>query len=392
MQRHRKARMNNTRMKKGIQFYYIAAFVVLLMLPVLFYRTIGNKLVDTTNYENRTLAAKPELSLQNLENYPSGFDNYFNDSLPFRNQLIFLNGLVDYKFFRTSSSNSVIVGKDGWLFYKGAQVNDEDPVSDYRGTNRYSEEELEQIKDNMLKARDELAEMGSEFVIMICPNKERVYSEYMPAVYGEKSDEGRMQQVVDYLRENTDLTVVCPYNDLLAYKDNYPDLEFYYKYDTHWNNVGAYIGAGVLNEALDNEMPPLEGCTVNTVDSNTSFDLAKLLNLGQYLQKDAVYTVGGYTTYSIETEKNAESTEFRFHNPNGDGKDQKLFIIGDSFSTMMAPYVACNYNDAYLNFYYNYNYEMLQKEEPDVVVYETVERYMNNMLHFSLENGIPAAD
>ena len=33
---------------------------------------------------------------------------------------------------------------------------------------------------------------------------------------------------------------------------------------------------------------------------------------------------------------------------------------------------------------------MLEKEEPDVVVYETVERYLNNMLHFSIKDGIEA--
>ena len=33
---------------------------------------------------------------------------------------------------------------------------------------------------------------------------------------------------------------------------------------------------------------------------------------------------------------------------------------------------------------------MLLQENPDIVVYETVERYMKNMLDFSLEDGIGA--
>ena len=38
----------------------------------------------------------------------------------------------------------------------------------------------------------------------------------------------------------------------------------------------------------------------------------------------------------------------------------------------------------------NKNHDMLEKEKPDVVVYETVERYLNNMLHFSITDGIEA--
>ena len=57
---------------------------------------------------------------------------------------------------------------------------------------------------------------------------------------------------------------------------------------------------------------------------------------------------------------------------------------------MMFQYVACNFDSSYLNFYYNYNLDMLEKEKPDVVVYETVERYLNNMLHFSITDGIEA--
>ena len=54
----------------------------------------------------------------------------------------------------------------------------------------------------------------------------------------------------------------------------------------------------------------------------------------------------------------------------------------------MAKFACCQFNDSYVNFYYNYNHMMLLQENPDIVVYETVERYMKNMLDFSLEDGI----
>ena len=375
-------------MKKSVQYFYIAIFFILVMVPVLLYSVIGKKL-GTTSYENRKLATMPVLSVKTISTFPSSFENYFNDNLPFKNQLVFLNGLFDYKIFKTSSSESVIVGKRGWLFYKGAQVNDEDPVSDYNGSNLFTDDQLKTIGKNMLAARDELASRNIDFVIMIAPNKERVYSEYMPAAYGKPAAWGRMAQVVDYLRNNTDLKVVCPYDEIAAYKEKHPQDQLYYKYDTHWNNLGAYIGGGLLDKTLGYDMPQLNTLT-KTAGNVPRYDLATLLHLGNILEDDPAYVLDGYSSHNVTIQKNDSATEFRGTISDGSGDDRKLFIIGDSFSTMMFQYVACNFDNSYLNFYYNYNLQMLEKEEPDVVVYETVERYLNNMLHFSIKDGIEA--
>ena len=375
-------------MKKSVQYFYIAIFFILVMIPVLLYSIIGKKL-DTTSYENRKLATMPALSAKTISTFPSSFENYFNDNLPFKNQLVFLNGLFDYKIFRTSSSESVIVGKKGWLFYKGAQVNDEDPVSDYNGSNLFTDDQLKTISKNMLEARDELASRNMDFVIMIAPNKERVYSEYMPNAYGKPAAWGRMAQVVDYLKNNTDLKVVCPYDGIAAYEVKHPQDQLYYKYDTHWNNLGAYIGGSLLDKALGFDMPELNTLT-KTAGNVPRYDLATLLHLGNVLEDDPAYLLDGYSSHNVTIQKNDSATEFRGTISDGSGDDRKLFIIGDSFSTMMFQYVACNFDSSYLNFYYNYNLQMLEKEEPNVVVYETVERYLNNMLHFSIKDGIEA--
>ena len=64
------------------------------------------------------------------------------------------------------------------MFY--SFVSDGDPVSCYMGTNLLTEDDLKAIADNCVSQRDFLAEQGKEFVIFIAPNKERIYSEYMP--------------------------------------------------------------------------------------------------------------------------------------------------------------------------------------------------------------------
>ena len=373
-------------MGRAVRTMYLAMLVLLIILPTVIFLPLRSRLA-ADSHENRELAEMPVLTAATISTFPQDFDAYWNDHLPFKSQLVVTNGFIDYEIFGSSGSPYVIVGKDGWLFYKGQQANYEDPEGDYAGTNLFTDEELELIRANMLRARDQLAERGTQFIIFIAPNKERVYAEYMPDAYGEPAPENRMRQVVDYLRSTTDLTVICPYDELMAYKAAHPEEQIYYKYDTHWNNLGAYIGTKVLDEYLGYMMPEPENAGME-IAGGGYYDLATLLGLREILRDDRVYVLKNYTQRELTEERDDNATEFRYHNIGNEATAKKVFIVGDSFSTMMGKYVACNYNDLYVNSYLRYDKWILQYEDPDILIYETVERYLGNMLDFDLEEGI----
>ena len=378
-------------MGKAARVLYFVIFAVFILAPVVVFLLVQDY-VDTTNYEQRTLAAFPfsEESEEDgvattYETAASEFESWFEDHLPFRNQLLTLYGLFEYDVLKTSTSESVIVGKDGWLFYKGAQVADEDPVGDYMGTNLLTDEELETIAANFTAARDELEAMGCEFYLYFAPNKERVYSEYMPDMYGEVSEYSALQQVVDYLTENTDLNVICAYDDLMAFKEENPDTPIYFKYDTHWNMLGAYVAAEKLVEAMGFGFVDLSEVEIKTIDYE-DYDLARLLHLQKILTDDEYYVLTGYTPHDMIMETEDDIT-IRYDTQDYTAPGQKLFVIGDSFSTHLTPYVACHFLKATSTFYYSYTHEMLLEEQPTVVVYEAVERYIGNMVDFTLADG-----
>lgn len=108
-------------MKKTVQIIYICIFVVFLAAPVLFFKLGGSKLVDSSNSENRTLSEMPslEMSRESIESFADSFESFFNDHLPFRNQLVTLGGLADYDVFHDTNSDSVIIGKKGGSFIRG---------------------------------------------------------------------------------------------------------------------------------------------------------------------------------------------------------------------------------------------------------------------------------
>lgn len=374
-------------MKTITQRIYMVILTILILIPVVLYAVIGKYLDSSTaDKENRVMTEMPTLANTQISEFPTLFDAYMNDNLPYKNYLVTINSMADYYLFNTSSSDDVIVGDKGWLFYVGHENNDEDPLADYEGTNLYSIDELEIIAENMINARDFLASQGKEFVVTIIPNKSRVYSEYMPDMCGDVSQECRLNQVYQYLSENTDLTIVSPYNDIVSYKEAHPEIQLYFKYDTHWNNFGAYVAAQSISRVWGFEMPDLDTVEQVYVDSDT-YDLARMINLGDYLKEDAPIATA-YSGHMARVEIQSDGMSFTGTVDQGTADARKLYIIGDSFSALLFPYLACHFNSSKSDMYYNYNYSSLESYDPDVVVFECVERYLNNMLHFSIENGV----
>ncbi len=379
-------------MHPAVRAVYFLLIIVFLILPVPLNKALGREAdnEEAQNNEMRTMAEKPPLNWYTIPGFPIAYEAWFSDALPFKDELVKTGSLLDYYVFRSSMGDKVLIGKEGWLFYKDSQVNSEDPIADYEATNLYGEAELAEIAEKMVTARDELASRGISFAVMIAPSKERANAEYIPDRYGEPGAYSRMAQIGDYLREHTDLTVVTPYSALAEYKAAHPDAQLYYKYDTHWNNLGAYIGAKALNEALGIEgMPEPEDLQISYGDPPV-YDLARLLDLGEELKDDRPVILDNAVRANMDYWTNGKGTEYRYKNLDGTGDPRKIFIVGDSFSTMMSRYVAPSFRELYLNFYYNYNLEMLEEEAPDLVVYEVVERYVDNMRHFSITEGVDA--
>ena len=115
-------------------------------------------------------------------------------------------------------SNEVLLGKDGWLFYK--TDTDGEPLYDYMGINSFTDDELAAAYGNIddmcetiyshklnavLKAagdRPVKAEYRPEgkiyLAVLMIPNKEQVYSEYMPDTVEKISDRSRLTQLSEY--------------------------------------------------------------------------------------------------------------------------------------------------------------------------------------------------
>lgn len=376
----RKLKLINIKNKFGV---ILILFLCFLIMPNIIYR-IFYKNFNHTNYENRTLASKPILVLTNINEYPKKYEEYFNDYLPFRNELVKLKNLNDIFVFKNVFNRIVFLGKEKWLFHK------------WNNTYSFNEEELETAKNNLVHFRDELKKKNIDFILLICPDKQLVYPEYVPNYIKGKLPNNGTEIFVEYIKNNTDIKVVYPKEELLKYKDKY---QLYYKYDAHWNTLGAYIEYTQLMKSFGIYIDNIDNVDIKDFDGNQSYnlgvyqynDMAYLLSLNslKYYNDDKTYIISNYITKNYETNYYISSENFSFNSKSYKSKDN-IMIIRDSYIMGMLDYIATGFKQSEFIHIDSFKNKNITEYKPDIVVFQLVEwdlkgRILNVMPNYKIE-------
>ena len=174
--------------------WYLIYIVVVLALMVFPFAGMSVAVTDETT-ENKELAEFPKWKEEGKwnVNYLSELGGYFEEHFAFRQEMVAANSLLRGKVLGVSASDQVVVGKDGWLYYGGT-------LNDYFGENLMSERGLFNAVFNLSLMQQYVEAKGSKFVLTIAPNKNSVYSEYMPINYVQ-GDENNYSRIVPLLQE-----------------------------------------------------------------------------------------------------------------------------------------------------------------------------------------------
>ncbi len=255
------------------------------------------------------------------------FDSWLLGQLGFKSQLVCLNALVNYKLFRTSTNDDVIVGRDGMLFYR-------ETVDDYSGASALKTGELSAIQKNIARLAQSLEARGARLYVAIVPNKSSVYPDRMPISYERRLDGGNIDRVNEALRAAGARVI-----DLLpVLKAASQDERTYHLTDTHWNDVGAHAAA----EAILSEMG--KPCVAPTVrrDALYSGDLARMLGLEGVLNEQTTRLVQESPTDGPGPDYSARNLLVP-----GDGEGA-LLLLRDSFGSGIAPFITPAYETSRL--------------------------------------------
>lgn len=290
--------------------------------------------------------------------------NDFTGRLFARQKLIALNTELTSRLTGGTymESTQVLLGKDDWLFYK-TQL-DGHPIWDYMGINHFTEDELAAMAANLTQMRDYFEkERGIDFYLTALPNKEIVYEEYMPDTIARVNEVSRGEQVAEYMWANTDLVYVFPKQALSEAKEQY---QVYYKTDTHWNQIGAFVGMQEIFREAYGTHADIDS-VVFRVDSETfSGDLATIAGVNDQYAID--------TVYAFERES-ADPAQYR---------DEVALVVGDSFSGFLSAIAKGYYKEVYWIYTKEFTMDMVEEYQPDVIIWETVERFAETFLNENL--------
>ena len=351
----------------GTKILLIGSFAASLVLPTLVYPAVRSHL-DQQNYENRELASFPELSAANFDNIPTEFEAYYNDHVPFKNLFVKAKTKLDLELLNESSISDVTVGKENWLFYTVSE-DGEDALADYQRTNLYTADEKTALADAITSVNEKMKERGIRFVMFEAPNKESVYAEYMPdsvRVYGSES---RLDAALPELAAQG-LPVYDMKPELLKEADTY---QLYYKYDTHWNQIGSFIGSQQIAQTLLGTSTPLSAVSIEAAGP-ASGDLARMLNMAAEYSDDTEYVIQNYlpevTATTVDMNEDNSFAVFESDSPN----DKTLLVVGDSFSQNLKYFMPKLYRKTVFATFDTYTEALLDEYQPDDFVYLTVER------------------
>ena len=259
-------------------------------------------------------------------------------------------------------STQVLVGKDNYLFYK--TQNDGYPIYDYMGINHYTDEELLQVKNNLEEMRDYFEERGIEFYVFCAPNKESVYEQYMPDTVARVNETTRADQVAEYLWANSDVTYVYPKKELIEASKDY---QVYYKTDTHWNQIGAFVGFQNFYETAYGQKEEVSDVHFDINSQELAGDLATIAGVDKEYAIDTVYVIDP---------DSANPDMFQ---------DKTILVVGDSFGGFFSTVSKAYFGQVeWINWKDEFSLSMLEQYKPDVIVLETVERYVSNFKDKSL--------
>jgi len=329
--------------------------LVLCLVPFVGMLSVDDSALSDDDSRSVLPVLQDEDGLFNLT-YLSNLGDYFEDHFAYRSLAIDLNARLRAGVFKTSPTDQVIVGRDGWLFYGNT-------LSDFRATAPLSEREILNITHNLSLMQGYTNAMGAEFVVVIAPNKNTLYGSYMPYYYP-----GAYNHSMSLLMASLDAEGVN-YVDLFELFGA-EDKVLYYRTDTHWNTEGAFLVTNAVLDACN------RGAAAGHYDSAVEVitgDLERMLYpITAGTEEAPEYSAGTwqFSAASVSVEDDIVTTS----SLSGEGT---LLMFRDSFANTLIPFLATEFARAEFSKMVPYNLTRIADLKPDVVIIERAERHID---------------
>lgn len=299
---------------------------------------------------------------------------WFRDHFAFRHELVHLHGVLSFNWLGIAKDRRVMVGRDKWLFYV------EDPSRPTRSATPLSPTEVDQWVRVLEQWNAGVTKSGAKFVVVLCPDKQSIYPEALPAWARVAAPNADMPatQVVNRLKARGTVAVADLRAPMMAAKADGP---LYYRADSHWNELGAAAAFKAVFATIGAKLnlgptPPL----IVTEVPGAGGDLARFLGIPDDVPerwirarpRDALAHFVGPTGES-ETLLPVTPHAWLVTERRG-GPIPRAVVFRDSFLAAMLPHMAELFGHALYLWQPNVDLAVVERERPDIVIFQLVER------------------
>jgi alginate O-acetyltransferase complex protein AlgJ len=353
------------------------AFIAALFLPM-----VGTwmKWDLVASSENRALARFPGMpgNFRQARMFSDLFMDFYRDHFGFRNTLI--RALARGKYsggLDVDVRGPVIFGKDHWLFFRSSITGD---WLAERDLDPFSESELDAWQELYEKRNKFFAERGIPFLLVIAPDKQSIYPEFLPDQLSRIGPESRLDQFIDRLRKTHSPVHFLDLRPILL--EARKQQMIYFRTDDHWNDYGAHAaylailkemqrmlpGRRLIPQPIDNFIPGM---------AHRPGDLAKYVDLTDEYDEEAPRLVRRVPFPAIFK---ADAPYAPLMTVGSDPNGPVLYALHDSYTDFLAPFLGPHFSKAYWEWTNYINGAALLKTKPDLVFNEFVERKLNDAI------------
>lgn len=312
---------------------------------------------------NETLATWPSLTNRDGSfntDILDDFSDYISDRFALRQEMVTLQHSLTAAVFHQSGESSVILGKDGWLFYT-------ETLDDYEGINLMTEREVWAAARSLYLMQEYCESQGASFTFTIAPNKNSLYGEYMPDWYPASQTDGNAENLSTALAEMN-----VNYVDLFSVFEAQDEI-LYRALDSHWSQRGAALAGDTLLSALNVDFDPFFQEEFEVVQEEIGDLYEMLYPTGTELDTNQRYLRDFSFTY-VNAIRSSEDNLIRTVN---EGKSGSLLMFRDSFGNALHSFMAEGFGSACFSRITPYDLTMIESEDADTVVIELVERNLD---------------
>lgn len=338
--------------------------------------------------ENKSLAVFPDVNPFH-ETFPKKMDNYINDRIGFRKETLGMSSLFfnDIKRKILTTNTKGFIGQDNWLY-----INElDDSVTNFLRTVKYTENQLERMKNNLIEINDFCKKNNIKFYFIIGPNKSNIYPEYYIPNLNRLPRRSLYELFLDYIKDD-ELPLVDLQEPMLQKKKE--GFLLYYKNDTHWNQRGAYTAYYELIQAIKKDFPDItyykpEDLEYSTTPNTVRGDLPSMVGGYEYKYEPITEPFP-----KIKAEINILNQAEVGHAPGlydsitttMNTKGPKAYIVHDSFYEGMKPFLYKGFSKivnrwAWSTSPLKFKNDILEKK-PDILIFIMQERFLSSLMDF----------